>query len=242
MLARSSGMRAVTWLALCLCAACAPSLQHVNGPRRVNADADAHKRSSARHADADADAASLRQVHAEVDAHNRSRALRADADAARAAGGAPFKPASTTATLPGAPKPEPDSATIAGAAGQRDLISGEKLLVRTSDHAVFFTSTGCAEMDACGVCWKPLHYRYFHRPNGHVVIVRLTPVFKNRTVRVEQCSIGECGTAFARPAPQKVHVAALALGVTEPDQVEVQQVTYTKQVIVETCAHPTAIP
>ena len=186
-------------------------------------------------------APSLQEIQADADAHNRRSVVQADAVAARTGAGVGFEPGQTTATLPEAPV-RPDSVTIAAAVGQHGLQGDERLLARTTDHELLFEMTGCARpLDVCGVCSEPVHYHYYRRADGHVVIVRLVPQFQTRRVEVEHCTIGECGIPMP-PPPHYSQIGALDLGVHSLDQVELREVGYTQVVVEQTCKHPVPVP
>ena len=183
-------------------------------------------------------APSLDRVRADAAAANRRALTGANADAARA--GIELAPATFDAALP--PASGPDAVTIAARAGAHGLIAAEQLVARLETGELAFASDGCAvALDVCGVCARPVSYRYFRAGDGHVVIVRLVPDYQIRQVEAAQCTIGECGIP-APPVPPPTTVHAHRLGTSSLAAVELRELRYTQVVVVTTCKHPFAVP
>ncbi len=93
----------------------------------------------------------------------------------------------------------------------------------------------CIRGSSCG-CEVRREYSYLKKPDGSVVVARLTPVVHVREIHAASCSTG-CG----QPAPSALRTAA-RLGVRQVSGIKFVELTYPYELVIETCDHPTFRP
>lgn len=114
------------------------------------------------------------------------------------------------------------------------LRPGEWLYAMPDGELAMMTQS-CIRSTSCG-CEVSREYRYLKKPDGGVVVMRLTPVVSLREIRVASCGIG-CG----QPAPPALRSAA-RLGVKDVKAIRFVEGSYPFELVVETCAHPVPRP
>jgi hypothetical protein len=120
------------------------------------------------------------------------------------------------------------------AGGILGLRPGEGLYAMP-DGELMLMPKPCIRGNSCG-CEVSREYVYLKKPEGTVVVARLTPVVSLREIKVESCGIG-CG----QPAPPALRSAA-RLGVKEVAAIQFVETTYPYQLVIETCDHPVPRP
>ena len=93
----------------------------------------------------------------------------------------------------------------------------------------------CVRGSSCG-CEVSREYKFLRRPDGTVVVVRITPAITVKEIRVSSCGIG-CG----QPAPPALRSAA-RLGIKDVKAIRFVEGSYPFELVVETCAHPVPRP
>ena len=178
--------------------------------------------------------ASYEEASRQADVSNQR--ARADSDARVARLGTAFQPAGTRVTEPSPPArygtTTPDVVLVAGPQAH-GLGPDEYLYAPAGGGTLRFVSGGCAVGSSCG-CNVPVSYTYLHDRTGHVVIVRQLPEVTYRVVHVH----GSCGYGCGVPQPgfhDMQPVAAVDLGVTDLDHVEVREDRYPLEIVDEKC-------
>jgi hypothetical protein len=110
------------------------------------------------------------------------------------------------------------------------LRPGEELYALPDGEIALMPKT-CIRGSSCG-CEVSREYSYLKKPDGSVVVARLTPVVSLREIRVASCSTG-CDT----PPPPALQSAA-RLGVRQVTAIRFEEATYPYELVVETCDHP----
>jgi hypothetical protein len=141
------------------------------------------------------------------------------------ANGAPFTPVLAVVEL------NQEAIPTGGIVGLRP---GEGLYA-LSDGELSLMPNECIRGSSCG-CEVRREYAYLKKPDGSVVVARLTPVVHVRQIHVASCGIG-CG----QPAPPALRSAA-RLGVRQTSGITFVEVTYPYELVVETCDHPVPRP
>ncbi|MBL9016174.1 MAG: hypothetical protein JNL83_18445 [Myxococcales bacterium] len=141
------------------------------------------------------------------------------------ANGAPFEPILAVVELNHEALP---------AGGLVGLRPGEGLYAMPDGELALMTKA-CIRGNACG-CEVSRDYKYLKRPDGTVVVVRLTPVVSVREIRV-----ASCGTGCGQPAPPPLRSAA-RLGVQDAKAIRFVEGSYPYELVVETCAKPVPRP
>ena len=187
---------------------------------------------------------SFEQVSAEAERDNQRARAAADQRAAR--GGTAFAPAQVAIEEPAPPALSPPSdpsakiATLVAGPGQHGLGDDERLYAAPDGQLAFLGMACALSSGSCG-CDVAMSYRYLHAADGHVVVVRLRPEIRTRTIEVK----GSCGFGCGQP-PVPPHamqpVQAMALGVSALDCVEVREESYALESIHEHCEHMIPAP
>lgn len=165
-------------------------------------------------------AAQKRATDKNVAAHDKARdALYLEAN------GAPFEPIVAVVEMNQAALP------TGGIVGLRP---GEGLYAMPDGELALMTKP-CIRGSACG-CEVSRDYKYLRRPDGIVVVVRVTPV-----VSVKEIRVASCGTGCGQPAPPALRSAA-RLGVKDVSAIRFVEGTFPFELVVETCAHPVPRP
>ncbi len=130
----------------------------------------------------------------------------------------------------------PGEAAPGLAVGTGDLTNQLFARGATGEHAasLVFMEASCESGSACG-CDVPAEYRYF-KDGDRTVIVRVVP-----DIRVVQVHVPSCGTGCGQPAPPQPQPLR-DLGAIEPSAVELVQVHYRLDRVVETCDNPLPRP
>lgn len=165
-------------------------------------------------------AAQKRATDANVRAHDRARdelLLKAD--------GAPFDPTLAVVEMNQQAMPTGGIVGLRPGEGLYQLPDGELALMPSA----------CIRGSACG-CQVMREYAYLKKPDGSVVVARLTPVVSLREIHVRTCSYG-CG----KEPPPALRSAA-RLGVRQVSGIRFEEATYPYELVVETCDHPIAEP
>ncbi len=165
-------------------------------------------------------AAQQRATDRNVRDHDRTRdelLLQAD--------GAPFTPVVTVVEL------NQQAIPTGGIVGLRP---GEGLYAMPDGELALMPNT-CIRGSACG-CEVSREYSYLKKPDGSVVIARLTPAIHMREIHAASCGIG-CG----QPAPPALRSAA-RLGVRQVSGIRFVETTYPYELVVETCEDPVPRP
>lgn len=153
-------------------------------------------------------------------AHDRARD-----DLLLRANGAPFVPSIAVVEM------NQEAMPTGGITGLRP---GEGLYALPDGELALMPHT-CIRGSSCG-CEVSREYTYLKKPDGSVVVARLTPVIHVREVKVERCSSG-CGT----PAEPTLRSAA-RLGVRQTSGIQFAEATFPYELVVETCDHPIPAP
>ena len=165
-------------------------------------------------------AAQKRATDANAQAHDHARdelLLRAD--------GAPFDPLLAVVEM---------NQQVTETGGILGLRPGEELYALPDGEVALMPKT-CVRASSCG-CEVGREYTYLKKPDGAVVVARLTPVVTLRTIHVASCSTG-CG----QPAPPALQSAA-RLGVRQVAGIRFEEATYPYELVVETCDRPSQRP
>jgi hypothetical protein len=141
------------------------------------------------------------------------------------ADGAPFEPVLAVVELNQQALPTGGIVGLRPAEGLYAMPDGELMLMPNA----------CIRGSSCG-CEVSREYVYLKKPEGTVVVARLTPVVALREIRVASCGFG-CG----QPAPPALR-SAVRLGVKDVAAIQFVESTYPYQLVVETCAHPVPRP
>jgi hypothetical protein len=141
------------------------------------------------------------------------------------ANGAPFEPILAVVEL------NQEALPTGGIVGLRP---GEGLYAMPDGELALMTKP-CIRGSSCG-CEVSRDYKYLKRPDGTVVVVRLTPVIALREIRVPSCGVG-CG----QPAPPALRSAA-RLGIRDVRAIAFVEGSYPYELVVETCANPVPRP
>lgn len=123
---------------------------------------------------------------------------------------------------------------VTGTGGIVGLRPGEQLYA-LPDGEIALMPNICIRGSSCG-CEVSREYVYLKKPDGSVVVARLTPVVTVRKIHVASCGIG-CG----QPAPKPLQSAA-RLGVRQVSGIRFEEATYPLELVVETCDHPLPRP
>jgi hypothetical protein len=165
-------------------------------------------------------AAQKRATDQNVKAHDKARdelLLKAD--------GAPFDPLLAVVEM---------NQQVTETGGIVGLRPGEEIYALPDGEIALLPKT-CIRGSSCG-CVVSREYSYLAKPDGSVVVARLTPVITLREIHVERCSIG-CG----QPPPPPLHSAA-RLRVRQVTGIRFEEATYPYELVVETCDHPSLRP
>jgi hypothetical protein len=165
-------------------------------------------------------AAQKRATDRNVKAHDKARdelLLKAD--------GAPFDPVLAVVEM---------NQQVTETGGILGLRPGEELYALPDGEIALMPKT-CIRGTACG-CEVSREYTYLKKPDGSVVVARLTPVVTVRKIHVASCGYG-CG----QPAPPALQSAA-RLGVRQVTGIRFEEATYPLELVVETCDHPSPRP
>ncbi len=165
-------------------------------------------------------AAQKRATDRNVREHDRQRdelLLQAD--------GAPFSPVLAIVELNQEAMPTGGVVGLRPGEGIYELPDGELSLMPKE----------CIRSSSCG-CEVRREYSYLKKPDGSVVVARLTPVVRLRAIHVASCSTG-CG----QPPPPALRSAA-RLGVRQVSGIKFVEVTYPYELVIETCDHPVPRP
>ncbi|MBA3464651.1 MAG: hypothetical protein H0T46_32260 [Deltaproteobacteria bacterium] len=120
------------------------------------------------------------------------------------------------------------------AGGIVGLRPGEGLYALPDGELMLMTKS-CIRGSSCG-CEVSREYVYLKKPEGTVVVARLTPVVSLREIHIDRCGFG-CG----QPAPPALRTAA-RLGVKEVAAIKFVEATYPYELVVETCDDPVPRP
>ena len=165
-------------------------------------------------------AAQRRATDQNVKAHDHARdELLLEAD------GAPFDPFLAVVEM---------NQHVTETGGILGLRPGEELYALPDGEIALMPKT-CIRGSSCG-CEVSREYTYLKKPDGSVVVGRLTPVVTLREIRVASCSTG-CGV----PSPPALQSAA-RLGVRQVTGIHFEEATYPYDLVVETCDHPSPRP
>ncbi len=118
--------------------------------------------------------------------------------------------------------------------GITGLRPGEQLF-ELPDGELALMPTTCIRGSSCG-CEVSREYSYLRKPDGSVVVARLTPAITVREIHVDRC-----GTGCGQPAPPTLHSAA-RLGVRQVAGIRFEEMTYPYELVIETCDHPIPRP
>ncbi len=141
------------------------------------------------------------------------------------ANGAPFTPLVAIIELNQEAMPAGGIVGLRPGEGLYELPDGELALMPLT----------CIRGSACG-CEVSREYTYLRKPDGSVVIGRLTPV-----VHVREIHVDSCGTGCGQPAPPALRSGA-RLGVRQVSAIKFVDVTYPYELVLETCDHPVPRP
>ncbi len=114
------------------------------------------------------------------------------------------------------------------------LRPGEQLFTLPDGELALMPHT-CVRGSACG-CEVSREYTYLRKPDGSVVVARLTPA-----ITVREFHVASCGTGCGQPAPPALQSAA-RLGVRQVSGIRFEETTYPFELVVVTCDHPIPRP
>jgi hypothetical protein len=180
----------------------------------------------------------------QLDADN-ARAL-ARANARIAATGAAFTPAAVavdvTTSEHHTPGREGELATLVGYDGAHGLRESEALVALRGTGELVFIGGFCALSGHCGRCARQVEYRYFHAPNGSVIVVRPHAVDEVVATRNDSSCSALCagGTPEARAMDDTTYGARL--GITSIDRFELRDEPYVVKIIDRVCTNTVPIP
>jgi hypothetical protein len=128
----------------------------------------------------------------------------------------------------------PGSGTVTGTPiGDRGLVAVPSSAV--ASPALGFTESSCASGDSCHCAVGAEYHAYTE--GDRIVIARMVPdVAIHEVKKPGSCGFG-CGV---QPPPPPVTI--VSLGSIDPSQVEIADVHYHYDEIVETCDHPEPLP
>jgi hypothetical protein len=181
---------------------------------------------------------------AKLDAENE-RAL-ARANARGAATGAPFTPAAVgvdvTTSEHHTPGRQGELATLVAYDGSHGLRESEAVVALRGTGELVFIGGFCAATTACGRCVRQVEYRYFHAPNGNVIVVRPHAVDEVVATRNDSSCSALCrgGTPEARAMDDTTYGARL--GITSIDRFELRDEPHVVKIIQRVCTNTEPIP